>query len=300
MSVPGQHLPYPGSGSSAALLAISDLHVRHKKNRAALETIGQHGDDWLILAGDIGETKEQLADVFNSLKDKFAKLLWVPGNHELWTQPGAAVRGEPHYAELVEVARDHGVVSPEDPYPLFEGAGGPAYVCPLFLLYDYSFRAEGISKAEALKASASLGVTCSDEWFLSPAPHPSREAWCAQRLELSQARLDALPSDVPKVLVNHFPLRQDLVRLRKIQSFELWCGTKETEDWHRRWNTVVCVHGHLHMRATDWRDGVRFEEVAVGYPRHWVQSKTWERYLRTILPGPPAPVGGHVGPIWHR
>lgn len=283
-----------------ALLAISDLHVRHKKNRRALDTISEHPSDWLILAGDIGETAEQLADVFSSLSPKFAKLLWVPGNHELWTKPTADVRGVPHYEMLVDVAQQHGVVTPEDPYPLWEGEGGPAYVCPLFLLYDYSFRAEGLSKAEALKASAALGVTCSDEWFLSPSPHASREDWCAERLALTQERLDQLSPEIPKVLVNHFPLRQDLVRLPKIQSFELWCGTKETEDWHRRWNTVVCVHGHLHLRATDWRDGVRFEEVAVGYPRHWMNSKSWDRYLRPILPGPMVPKSGHVGTIWHR
>lgn len=282
------------------LLAISDLHVRHKTNYRALSSIGEHPEDWLILAGDIGETEHQLADVFSQLGDRFAKLLWVPGNHELWTKPDAEVRGEAHYNRLVEVARDHGVSTPEDPYPLFDGEGGPAHVCPLFLLYDYSFRAEGISKAEALKAAAAAGVTCSDEWFLSPAPYGSREAWCEARVAQTEQRLNALPADIPKVLVNHFPLRQDLVRLPRIQPFELWCGTKRTEDWHRRWNTRVCVHGHLHLRATDWRDGVRFEEVAVGYPRHWVQAKPWDRYLREILPGPPVPKGGHIGPIWHR
>lgn len=282
------------------LFAISDLHVRHKKNRQALETIGEHQSDWLILAGDIGETAEQLADVFSTLSSKFAKILWVPGNHELWTKPAAEVRGVPHYEALVDVAREHGVVTPEDPYPIWTGEGGPAYVCPLFLLYDYSFRADGVTKKQALTASAKLGVTCSDEWFLSPAPHPSREAWCAERVEITERRLDALPPDVPKVLVNHFPLRQDLVRIPRIQSFELWCGTRKTEEWHLRWNTVACVHGHLHMRATDWRDGVRFEEVAVGYPRHWVSGKSWDRYLRPILPGPMVPRSGLVGPIWHR
>lgn len=282
------------------LLAISDLHVRHKRNRQALETLSAHPDDWLILAGDIGETAAQLADVFATLGSRFAQLIWVPGNHELWTKPSAPVRGVPHYEALVEVAREHGVLTPEDPYPLFEGEDGPAYLCPLFLLYDYSFRDPSITKKEALKASAAVGITCSDEWFLAPSPYPSREAWCEARVDLTERRIDELPESTPKVLINHFPLRQDLVRLPRIQPFELWCGTKKTHDWHQRWNTQVCVHGHLHLRATDWRDGVRFEEVAVGYPRHWVQGKPWDRYLRTILPGPPIPQGGHVGPIWHR
>ena len=282
------------------LLAISDLHVRHKRNREALEGIGDHPGDWLILAGDLCETAEQLRYVFEFLTPRFEKLLWVPGNHELWTKPDAERRGVAHYDHLVDLARSLGVVTPEDPYPLYEGPGGPAYVCPLFLLYDYSFRDEGLTKEEALRRSAKSGITCSDEWLLSPQPYASREDWCADRLKLTEARLSELPTSTPKVLVNHFPLRWDLVRIPRIQSFELWCGTRATEDWHKRWGASVCVHGHLHLRATDWRDGVRFEEVAVGYPRHWMATKSWDRYLRTILPGPPPPKGKQLGTIWHR
>ncbi|MEE2827607.1 MAG: metallophosphoesterase, partial [Myxococcota bacterium] len=153
---------------------------------------------------------------------------------------------------------------------------------------------------EALNWAAEAGLVCTDEWYLDPSPFSSREAWCAERLRQTEERLDTLPAEVPKVLVNHFPLRMDLVRLFKIPRFTLWCGTRKTEDWHRRWGTRVCVHGHLHMRATDWRNGVRFEEVAVGYPRHWVQAKGLDHYLREILPGPPQPTEDPVDPTWHR
>ena len=37
------------------LLAISDLHLGYPSNRASLEQIPAHPDDWLILAGDVGE-----------------------------------------------------------------------------------------------------------------------------------------------------------------------------------------------------------------------------------------------------
>ena len=43
----------------------------------------------------------------------------------------------------------------------------------------------------------------------------------------------------------------------------------------------------------------RFEEVALGYPRHWRNERGAERYLREILPGPPSPTSGYGGPIWH-
>ena len=78
-----------------------------------------------------------------------------------------------------------------------------------------------------------------------------------------------MPIEHPLVLINHFPLRQDLVRLSTIPRFSLWCGTRYTENWHTRFRAAVVISGHLHRPATDWRDGVRFEEVSLGYPREW-------------------------------
>jgi hypothetical protein len=42
----------------------------------------------------------------------------------------------------------------------------------------------------------------------------------------------------------------------------------------------------LHIPSTRFRDGVRFEEVSVGYPRQWPHERGLERKLREILPGP--------------
>ncbi len=91
------------------------------------------------------------------------------------------------------------------------------------------------------------------------------------------------------MLVNHFPLRRDLAVLPAIPRFTIWCGTRRTEDWHTRFPVRAVVSGHLHIRATHWRDRVRFEEVSLGYPRHWQPEQGLAPYLREILPGPPGP-----------
>ena len=282
------------------LLAISDLHVRHKANRKAVEEMSPRPDDWLILCGDLGESQEHLRFVFETLGPRFAKLIWVPGNHELWSRAADGKRGDDHYQELVELCRSYQVLTPEDPYPLWDGEGGPAHIVPLFLLYDYSFRPAGMSKAEGLAWAAEAGIVCTDEFYLHPHPYPSREAWCEARIELSEKRLAELDPSIPTVLINHFQMRFELARLPRVPRFCLWCGTTRTEDWHRRWNAKVVVSGHLHMRSTDWRDGVRFEEVALGYPRDWKQRRGADYYLREILPGPKKTYRGNKGPKWHR
>ncbi len=281
------------------LWAISDLHVRHKANAAAVEAIPAHPEDWLILAGDLGETEQHLRFVLSTLAPRFAQLLWVPGNHELWSTKKSPEAGVPRYEALVAVCREYGVLTPEDPYPTWPG-DGQTVVCPLFLLYDYSFAPDGLDVDAALAWARETGVVCTDEWYLKPTPYPTRQAWCAARVEATEARLAALGGR-PTVLTNHWQLRADLARLPRVPRFLIWCGTAATSDWHRRFRATAVVSGHLHLRTTDWRDGTRFEEVSLGYPRHYRAEEPVGRYLREILPGPSrAPTGGSGGPIWHR
>jgi 3',5'-cyclic AMP phosphodiesterase CpdA len=276
------------------LWAISDLHLASEVNRAALARLAPHPDDWLIVAGDVGETAGHLRLAWRELSRRFARLLWVPGNHELWTvaSDGEGLRGDAKYRHLVDLCREFGVLTPEDPFAVWPGAqpGGspPCRIALLFTLYDYSFRPPEVPAEGAVAWAAQTRVVCADELLLHPDPYPTRAAWCAERVRYSEARLAAAATEGPLILVDHYPLRYDLLTLRRIPRFSLWCGTARTEEWHRRFGAVAAVHGHLHVRATHRRDGVRFEEVSLGYPRDWRAADGIEPYLRQILPPPEA------------
>src|SRR5215813_1315899 len=97
-------LVWIAKASAMKLYAISDLHLSHPANREALAGVGRHPEDWLILAGDVGETVSQLRFAFSVLGERFAQLIWVPGNHELWSVEGrGAARGERRYQQLVAI-----------------------------------------------------------------------------------------------------------------------------------------------------------------------------------------------------
>jgi 3',5'-cyclic AMP phosphodiesterase CpdA len=270
------------------LYAVSDLHVASPHSRRLVAAITPRRDDWLILAGDIGETVDHLRWTLETLRTRFRQLVWVPGNHDLWTLPSTpdGTGGERRYMELVAVCRQHDVLTPEDPYPTWTGEGGEAVLAPLFLLYDYTFRDEGVTKEEALAEAYRAGVVCTDEFLLHADPYPSREAWCWARVERTAERLAAIQPDCPTILISHFPLRRDLVWLPRIPQFELWCGTRRTEDWHLRYRAAAVIHGHLHVPGTSWRDGVRFEEVSLGYAQDRRAHDWAEVPLRQVLPGP--------------
>lgn len=267
------------------LYAISDLHLGYEVNRRALFDLEGRPDDWLVLAGDVGETLAQLELAFSILKPRFARIVWVPGNHELWSVPSErqATRGRFRYDELVQLCRAHDVLTPEDPYPIVTFDGQQVRIAPLFLLYDYSFRPPDVSLQDAVAWAGETDVCCVDEVLLHADPYPGLAEWCHARCELTEQRLAAFRNDVPTVLINHFPLRQDLAVLPRIPRFSIWCGTRRTENWHLRFNATVVVSGHLHIRSTRYRDGVRFEEVSLGYPRQWVTTTTLDHCVRKIL-----------------
>jgi 3',5'-cyclic AMP phosphodiesterase CpdA len=277
--------------STVKLYALSDLHVGFEMNRRALDSLERHDDDWLILGGDLGETREHVETVLRATVDRFARVLYVPGNHELWVHPEdrSAPRGVARYQALVELCRGYGVVTPEDPYPVWPGEGAPCVIAPLFTLYDYSFRPDHVPFERALDWAAEDGIMCADEVLLHPDPYPSRQDWCAARCASTEARLAAIDPSLATVLINHYPLRYDLAVLPAVPRFTLWCGTRRTEDWHTRFRAIAVVSGHLHIPSTRYRDSVRFEEVSVGYPRQWTPDRGLESKLREILPGPPAP-----------
>lgn len=275
------------------LLAISDLHVGHEENRPIVDGLRpDHPGDWLIVAGDVAENVADIEATLSLLKSRFDTVIWVPGNHELWTTSKDAVqlKGVERYEHLVQICRGLGVLTPEDEFPVWTGAGGPVRIAPLFVLYDYTFRIDGVNtKEESLAAAHEAGIVCTDEYMLHPDPYPSIDAWCDARVKESERRLAECDPSVPLVLVNHWPLVRQPTRVLRYPVFAQWCGTVQSADWHTRFNTAAVVYGHLHIPRHTVYDGVPFKEVSLGYPREWKPRGLPDKLLRPVLPVRVAP-----------
>src|SRR5258708_18811615 len=161
------------------LLAVSDLHVGFGENREIVAGLRpQSPADWLIVAGDVGEFAADIEWALGTLREQFAELIWVPGNHELWThrRESLRLRGVERYEHLVAMCRRLGVHTPEDPYRIWEHAGEPLVIAPLFLLYDYSLLPDGAKTREAaIECAREAGIIGNDDAYLQPDPYPSRE-----------------------------------------------------------------------------------------------------------------------------
>jgi 3',5'-cyclic AMP phosphodiesterase CpdA len=271
------------------LYAVSDLHVSYQENREVVSGLRPVAEtDWLLVAGDVAERFASVEWALGVLRERFAKVIWVPGNHELWTPPDDPVtlRGVERYEALVEMARGLDVLTPEDPYAVWPGPDGPVTIAPLMLLYDYTFRPEGCAtKAAGLAYAHETGVVCTDEYMLHPDPYPSIDDWSRARVVATEKRLAEVTT--PTVLVNHYPLVREPTRVLRYPEFAQWCGTEATADWHLRFDAAAMVYGHLHIPRTTEYDGVRFDEVSLGYPREWKPRKRPPGLPRRILPRDP-------------
>jgi predicted phosphodiesterase len=272
------------------LIALSDLHVSYLENRELIKELRpQSSGDWLLLAGDVGELSADIEWALRTLSERFATVVWTPGNHDLWTHRDdpLQLRGVQRYQYLVSLCRSLGIFTPEDPYQVWEGPGGPVTVAPLFLLYDYTFLPDGaLTKEQGLAKAYQTGIVCTDEVFLHPDPYPSREEWCWARIEETERRLAQRDTGLPVVFVTHYPLVRDPTRVLRYPEFAQWCGTTRTHDWHVRFNATAVVYGHLHIPRVTWHDGVRFIEASIGYPREWKRRSTPPGIPRQILPAP--------------
>ena len=308
------------------LWAISDLHCNRPATWKYIKEMGSHNDDWILIAGDVcdGWSEEKFTSCLHLFTHRFGKVVWTPGNHELYTRPhlhsesgdvsaGGVQSGPAQYERLITLCHQCGVLTPEDPYLRYRGASRgrpdtpfispssseayakkekqrdadeiPLYICPIFTLYDYSFRPNYVKREDALAWAQAQGVNCTDEIALRNEPFSSREEWCWERIDRTERKLEEITLDGSHtVLCSHFPLRYDTVICPYVPAFSVWCGSERTAEFHLRFNAEAVVFGHTHNRATTLVDNVQFHEVSLGYPNQYQSSNKIEYYFSQILP----------------
>lgn len=244
------------------LWAVSDLHAAVRDNTAQINRIRpEQPDDWLIVAGDVAERTEVVSDVLAELRGRFAEVIWVPGNHELFSRSKDEFQGRAKYDQLVAVCRKLRIHTPEDPYPAF----GDVTVVPLFCLYDFSFRPRCMTVEQARAAAEQKQAVMTDAFAIEP--FVDVRAWCWDRLAYSVKRLSRVAG--PTILINHWPLVPGPLSELAVPEIVLWCGTRHTTSWPERYQATKVVYGHLHLPGERQYEGVTHVEVSLGYPREW-------------------------------
>ena len=261
------------------LWAISDLHVSHAANREIVASLRpESANDWLLLPGDVAEQESEFEWVISTLAKRFERVVWAPGNHDLWCTPADKVKlpGILCYQRLVNICRRYNVATPEDKFLRYTTEDGTSVVlAPVLTLFDYSFKsAMDHTPAQAIERARRQGVMSSDELFLKTYPYNSVIDWCSERIIYTEKRLNELSDDDELVLISHYPLIQEPTRLLKNSEFSIWCGTEKTRKWLTRYGVRMVVYGHLHLPGVNYFSGIAHVEVSLGSPNEWRNRPT--------------------------
>jgi predicted phosphodiesterase len=237
------------------VFALSDIHVDYDVNARWIQGLSKsdYREDVLILAGDVTHKLSLLAWCLSALAARFKRVLFVPGNHELWVL-GAADREKTSLQKFEEVAATV-EANGASMQPLFTGS---AVIAPLLGWYDYTF---GKPSDELKEVWMDYRACRWPEGF-----GPDEAAVHFTRLNLPLA----LPSKFKVITFSHFLPRLDLVPefvSRKHRMLDPVLGSTRLERQLRERNSSIHVYGHSHINRTTCIDGITYVNNAFGYPQ---------------------------------
>lgn len=238
------------------VFALSDVHVDYGVNARWVGGLSRqdYTEDLLILAGDVTDVLGSLEWCLTTLSERFHKVLFVPGNHELWVirdnDPGTSLE---KLDKIIQVAKATGVSM----QPLHH-QGMSIY--PLLGWYDGSFG----TPTERIRAGWMDYRAC--RW-----PEGFDDRRIAHHLSaLNEAHIpDSAAADTTVITFSHFVPRRDIIpsgrRLRTLLHPVL--GSDLLEKQLRRCHSNLHVFGHHHLNLRAEVDGVTYVNNAFGYPR---------------------------------
>jgi len=234
------------------VFAVSDIHIDYEANArwVANLSVAEYKDDVLILAGDITDTLRKLEWCLSTLATRFKKVLFVPGNHDLWV-----IRDGPHKNSLQKFDEVASAVASSGASMQTYRENGVSIV-PLLAWYDYSFgdpsdelravwmdyRAcrwpNGYEEKDITAHFSALNATF--------APNGGKVITYSHFLP----RLDLMPSSIPCASRQLYPV----------------LGSARLDRELRALRSSIHVYGHSHVNRKVTIDGVTYINNAFGYP----------------------------------
>ncbi|MGZ5444492.1 MAG: metallophosphoesterase family protein [Thermoanaerobaculia bacterium] len=235
------------------IFAVSDIHIDYEVNSRWVADLSEveYRNDVLILAGDVTDDLRRLDWCLTTLARRFRKVLFVPGNHELWVI--REDRGKSSMQKFDEVCAV--VESSGASMDLFRERG--VSIVPLLGWYDDSFG----EPTEELKAMWMDYRAC--RW-----PSGCTGADVAAHFTALNDK-HAAPADDLVITYSHFLPRIDLMPAFIPAAGRVLypvLGAARLDDQLRSLNSTLHVYGHSHVNRRVAIDGVTYINNAFGYP----------------------------------
>jgi len=248
--------------------ALSDIHVDYPDNLAWLRAVSSsdYQEDILILAGDVSDDMELLAEALEVLLGKFRKLCFIPGNHELWVNGSGFECSLTKFAAIQELCLSLDVVIE------CHREGGLSLV-PLHGWYDYSFAKPDRHLRRAWRDYRA----CAWPNHLEGSEEINRHF-----LELNNAVLEE--SNTTVISYSHFVPRIDLmperIPLHKRNVYPV-LGSTALGRQVERLQPHIHVYGHSHVNQSKKIGSTHYVNNAFGYPS---ETRIASKQMRCVFP----------------
>ncbi len=254
------------------ILALSDIHVDQPENLAWLAQLARddYREDVLLLAGDVSHDATRFADALSMLRQRFAQVFFVPGNHDLWLMRQETGDSLAKFHRLLALCQKLGVqTSPQT----LELPDRRVSILPLFSWY-----------ARPEEGEDSLYVPCAQEqhashWcdnYLIRWPDTLAITPARYFLSLNEPHLAARPGG-EVITFSHFLPRRELMpssltdeTLARVTggsgfNFSRVAGTALLDQQIRRAGATRHIYGHQHRNRVRSVAGVTYLSCCLGY-----------------------------------
>jgi len=235
------------------VFALSDVHIDYEVNSKWIAnlSVAEYQDDVLILAGDVSDTRPLLDWCLRTLVKRFKKVLFVPGNHDLWVIREDRIKNSlQKFEDVCDVVESSGASM-----QAFREQG--VSIIPVLGWYDYSFGEPSVE----LKSMWMDYRAC--RW-----PSGFTEKDVAAHFTDFNNKQTSL-ADGKVITYSHFLPRIDLMPGFIPSAMKLLypiLGSVQLELQLRRYNPSIHVYGHSHVNRQVKIDGVAYINNAFGYP----------------------------------
>ena len=235
------------------IFAVSDIHVDYDANATWISdlSVADYQDDVLILAGDVTDTRRLLEWTLGTLAKRFRKVLFVPGNHDLWViREDSGKNSLQKFDEVCAVVESAGASM--QPFR----ANGLSII-PLLSWYDYSFGEPGEELRSMWMDYRACrwpdGYTENDvaaHFAKLNDGHAGRNGDKVITYSHFLPRIDVMPEFIPAAARLLYPI----------------LGSTKVENQLRALGASIHVYGHSHVNRHVKLDGVTYVNNAFGYP----------------------------------
>jgi len=235
------------------IFALSDVHCDFQMNSDWIRNLSVQDfrDDVLILAGDISDSMHVLARSLEEFIRRFHRVLFVPGNHEMWTiRDGSRFTSIEKFHAVRRIADESGALTV--PYHRHKIS-----IVPLFGWYDYSF---GKPSDQLLDIWSDYHNCKWDQGFTD-------QAVTDYFVGLNKPHMDIVNDEI--ITFSHFLPRIDIMPTYIPERYQLLypvLGSRQIDRQIRQLGARLHVYGHSHLNRRVDKSGVTYINNAFGYP----------------------------------